>query len=187
MQIITMLKGWLLKGAEGVVAAMLAAMFLTFVLQIFSRYIMNQPFGWTLEVCLTLWLWLVFWGNAFVVRHDEHVKFDVLYHAVRPGTRRIFALLGSAAIVIGLGISLLPTLDFVDFLKIKKSTILKIPMRTVFSIYLIFIISAILAHAWRFIWIVRHGLPDEHPEVREVLKNDASQEQQESKIEGDAS
>jgi C4-dicarboxylate transporter DctQ subunit len=183
MQKIKLLKGWLLKVGEGVVAAMLAAMFLTFVLQIFSRYVMNQPFGWTLEVCLTLWLWLVFWGNAFVVRHDEHVMFDVIYHAVRPRTRRIFALLGAAAIVIGLGFSLYPTWDFIDFLKIKKSAILKIPMRTVFSIYAIFLITAIIAYAWRFIRIARHGLPEEHLELRSSI----SEEQPEDTLEGDAS
>ena len=187
MNKIKMLKRWLLRGAEGVVAAMLAAMFLTFVLQIFSRYIMNEPFGWTLEVCLTLWVWLVFWGNAFVVRHDEHVKFDVLYHAVRPGTRRIFALLGAAAIVIGLGISLYPTWDWIDFLKIKKSAILKIPMRTVFSIYAIFLISAVVVYGLRFFRIIRHGLPEDQLEMRESLRPDASDEHQKDKVEGDVS
>ena len=167
-----MLKRGLLKGAEGVVAAILAAMFLTFVLQIFSRYVMNEPFGWTLEVCLTLWVWLVFWGCAFVVRHDEHVAFDMLYRAVRPGTRRILALLGSAAIVLGLAASFYPTWDWIDFLKIKKSAILRIPMRTVFSIYAIFLITAIVGYAWRFIRIVRYGVPDEHPEDK--LEGDAS-------------
>ena len=172
MQKIKMLKKLLLKGAEGVAAAMLAAMFLTFVLQIFSRYIMNEPFGWTLEVCLTLWLWLVFWGNAFVVRHDEHVIFDMIYHAVRPGKRRIFALIGSASIVIGLAVSLYPTWDFIDFLKIKKSTILRIPMRTIFSIYAMFIISAVLTYSWRFISILRYGIPEDNPEDK--LKGEAS-------------
>ena len=156
------LKRWLLKGAEGMAAAMLAAMFLTFILQIVSRYIMNEPFGWTLEVCLTLWLWLVFWGNAFVVHHDEHVMFDILYRAVRPGMRRIFALIGSAAIVIGLAVSLYPTWDFIDFLKIKRSTVMQIPMRTVFCIYAIFLVSTIITYALRFIWIMRRGVPEEH-------------------------
>lgn len=187
MQKIKILIGWLRTAAEGVVAAMLAAMFLTFVLQIFSRYVMNQPIGWTLEVCLTLWLWLVFWGCAFVVRHDEHVAFDVLYTSVRPGTRRVFALMGAAAIVLGLGISFLPTLDFIDFLKIKKSAILKIPMRTVFSIYAMFLISAIAFYAWRFIVIVRHGLPEEHLEVGEILDKSASEDEPEETAGGDKS
>lgn len=171
MQGMKMLKKWLLRGAEGMVAAMLAAVFLTFVLQIFSRYVINNPIGWTLEVCLTLWLWLVFWGNAFVVRHREHVTFDVIYDAVSPRTRRILALIGSAAIVIGMGVSLYPTWDFIDFLRIKKSAILKIPMRTVFSIYVIFMISAIVVYAWRFVSILRHGIPEENGGPEEMGKD----------------
>lgn len=186
MQKIKILIGWLRTAAEGVVAAMLAAMFLTFVLQIFSRYIMNQPIGWTLEVCLTLWLWLVFWGCAFVVGHDEHVTFDVLYKSVRPGTRRVFALLGAAAIVLGLGISLLPTLDFIDFLKIKKSAILKIPMRTIFSIYAIFLISTIAVYAYRFISIVRRGLPEDHLEIGEIIQDGGQDKAADDKAEGGA-
>ena len=166
MQSMKKLKRGLLIGAEGMVAAMLAAIFLTFVLQIFSRYVMSNPFGWTLEVCLTLWVWLVFWGCAFVVGHDEHVTFDVVYRAVKPGTRRILALLGSAAIVIGLIASFYPTWDWINFLKIKKSAILKIPMRTVFSIYAIFIISTVAVYAWRFVKIVRHGVPEDNLESK---------------------
>lgn len=172
MQVIKKLIRWLRKGAESVLAVMLAAVFLTFVLQIFSRYILDSPFGWTLEACLTLWVWIVFWGCAFVVRHEEHVTFDVLYQAVGPRTRRVFALLGSAGIVVGLAASFYHTWDWIDFLRIKKSAILKIPMRTVFSIYAAFIISAVLVYAWRFIKILRHGLPEDVPE--DNLEGDAS-------------
>lgn len=175
MQKMKMFRKLLLKGAEGVAAAMLAAMFITFVLQIFSRYVLNEPFGWTLEVCLTLWLWLVFWGNAFVVRHDEHVIFDMIFNAVKPGTRRVLALIGSASIVIGLAVSLPPTWDFIDFLKIKKSAILQIPMRTVFSIYLIFLVSAIVVYGCRFVWVLRYGITKEKPmEIRESFTEDLS-------------
>jgi len=180
MQILNKLKSWLLKGAEGVAAAMLAAMFFTFILQIFSRYVLAEPFGWTLELCLTLWIWIVFWGNAFIVRHDEHVTFDVLYHGVGPRTRRIFALLGSAAIVVGMAVSLYPTWDYIDFLKIKKSATLRIPLRTIFSIYAIFIIAAVVTYGWRFLRIAIYGLSEEHPELRSSVS-------EEDKVEGDAS
>ncbi len=152
---------WFLKCSEGVAAAMLAAMFFTFLLQIFSRYVLAEPFGWTLELCLTLWVWIVFWGNAFVVKHEDHVAFDVLYLAVRDKTRRVFALIGAAATVIALGVSLYPTWDYIDFLKIKKGATLHIPMRTVFSIYAIFIIAVCVTYFVRFVTIVHKGVPEQ--------------------------
>ena len=152
---------WLKTGAEGVAAAMLAAMFLTFILQIFSRYVLVSPIGWTLELNLTLWVWLVFWGNAFIVRSRDHVSFDIIYLAVRPRTRRILALIISASVAIGLAISLYPTWDYIDFLKIKKSATLKIPLNQIFSIYAVFLIAVVLAHAYHFIDVVRHGAPED--------------------------
>ncbi len=139
---------------------MLAAMFLTFLLQIFSRYVLAEPLGWTLELCLVLWVWIVFFGNAFIVRERDHVTFDIFYLAAPAPVRKVLALIAAAAIVIGFGIALLPTLDWIDFYKIKKSPTLKIPLRTVYSIYGVFMIIIIARYALRFVQIVRKGPPD---------------------------
>lgn len=153
---------WLSARAENVAAALLAAMFLTFVLQIFARYVLLEPFGWTLELCLTLWIWLVFWGAAFVVREKDHVTFDLFYLMVPSKVQRVLALISAAAIVVGFAAALYPTWDYIDFLKIKKSATLKIPLRTVFSIYAVFMVAIIVAYAWRFVLVWRHGAPAEH-------------------------
>ena len=49
---------WLQKTSNFIIASMLAVLF-TF-LSNFSRYILRSPFGWTLELCLILWVWIVF-------------------------------------------------------------------------------------------------------------------------------
>ena len=141
--------------AENFAAAMLAAMFVTFLLQIGSRYILHSPIGWTLELCLILWVWIVFFGCAFIVRERDHVTFDLLYFAASPRLQRFFAILSAAAIIIGFAVALYPTWDYIDFLKIKKSPQLKIPLRTVFSIYAVFMIAVIVAHAWRLVRLLR--------------------------------
>ena len=145
----TSIKQKLRKVAEGITAAMLAALFLTFVLQIFARYVLADPFSWTVELCLTLWIWIVFWGNAFIVDHEQQVSFDMIYLAVQPRTRRIFALIGAASISLAMFVSLWPTLEFIDFMKIQKSASLRIPLRTIFSIYAIFTIAVAMAYAYR--------------------------------------
>lgn len=162
---------WLRKGAEGVTAALLAVMFFTFILQIASRYLLAEPFGWTLELCLTLWIWVVFFGCAFVVKHDDHVTFDVIYYGVRPKTRRIFALISAASIVIALGWSIYPTWDWIDFLKIKKSATLRIPMRDVYSIYAAFLVATVVAYGARFIMLARKGLPEENKDDHGGIKS----------------
>ena len=59
-----------------------AAMFLSFILQIVSRYVFNHPLGWTEEVSVLCWIWRVLWGAAFVLRERDEVRFDIIYRTV---------------------------------------------------------------------------------------------------------
>ena len=156
---------WITRGSEAVAAALLAALFVTFMLQIVSRYVMDDPYGWTLELCLTLWVWIVFFGCATIVRDRDHVTFDILYLAVPRTIRRVLALISAAAIATGLLWSLLPTWDYIDFLAIKRSATLGIPMRTVFAIYGFFLVVVALRYAWGFVQILRKGPPDAAHEI----------------------
>ena len=161
----TFLKTWFPRGAEFIAAAMLAAMFLTFLLQIFSRYVLQTPFGWTLELCLTLWVWIVFFGNAFIVKERDHVTFDIFYLAAPRKVRQVLALISAAAIVIGMVWAFLPTWDYIDWMKMRKSATLKIPLRTIFSIYALFMIAVAARYAWRFYIVWKDGPPDSDHEI----------------------
>ena len=57
-------------------------MFLAFIVQIAFRYLLNFPIGWTSELTVITWLWLVLWGAAFVVPEREEIRFDLIYGAV---------------------------------------------------------------------------------------------------------
>ena len=65
------LGAWLHARAENVLAAMLGVMFSVFILQIVFRYVLNLPIGWTHEISVIMWLWMVLFGTAFVVRDSE--------------------------------------------------------------------------------------------------------------------
>ena len=54
-------------------------MFAAFILQIVFRYLLNLPIGWTNEISVILWIWLVLLGRAFVVREEEEIRFDLFY------------------------------------------------------------------------------------------------------------
>ncbi len=151
--------------AEAIAGAMLAAIFVVFLLQIMWRYLFT-PAGWTLELIGILWVWVIFFSCAFVLRESDHVKFDILYLSQGRKVRQVFALIAAAAIVIGMIYSLNPTWDYVNWMKIRKTATVhhpltgdKIPLRDVFSIYIVFIIAVAARYAWQFVEVLRKGPP----------------------------
>ena len=149
------LLAWLRRRADNVAVALLTAMFATFIVLIVSRYVLDAPVGWSVEVCLTAWLWVVFWSAAFCLDDRDDVKFDILYQAASPRARRVLALVSAAAIVIALLASLPATYGYITFYKIKKSATLHLRLDYVFSIYGAFAIAVIVRYLWRIVRIVR--------------------------------
>ena len=156
---------------EGVAAAMMAAVFSIFILQIFVRYAVGAPwftslfgtavnasqFGWTVELILVLWLWTIFWGNAFIVQDRDHVTFDIVYNLVGTRLRTGFAIVGAALIVIALWGSIEPTYDKMRLLRIKSSATLPVKMLPIYSIYFMFLAAVGARYLWRIIDLLRHG------------------------------
>jgi C4-dicarboxylate transporter, DctQ subunit len=150
---------WLQRRAENVAAAMLAVMFAAFVVQIVFRYFFNFPIGWTSELTVILWLWLVLWGAAFVVRESEEIRFDLLSGAAGRRTRIAMGIIAGVAIVILYCASLPATWAYVTFMKVEKTAYLGIRMDWLFSIYLIFAIAVIA----RYLWLLWHLLRGKEP------------------------
>lgn len=140
--------GWLYRRGENVLAAMLVGMFAVFLLQIAFRYLLNLPIGWTNEVSTVLWIWLVLWGAAFVIREEEEIRFDLIYGAVRPGTRRVMMLVATISTVILYAASLPASVDYVTFMKVEKAAYLRIRMDWLYSIYILFVVAILIRYLW---------------------------------------
>ena len=118
---------WLARRAENVAAAMLAAMFAAFLLQIVFRYALNLPIGWTHEISVILWVWLVLWGAAFVVTEREEIRFDIIYGAVgRPGTPGHVRHHRNVRLSLSTSCPLPAVIDYVTFMKVQSTAYLKI-------------------------------------------------------------
>ena len=85
---------------ELISAALFAAMFAAFLIQIFTRYVLNDPLSWTLEVCSITYVWIVFFASATIVDQRQHIAFDLLYKSVTTRRRRILAVISCALIVV---------------------------------------------------------------------------------------
>jgi TRAP-type C4-dicarboxylate transport system permease small subunit len=150
---------WLRRRAEDIAAAMVAVMFAAFVVQIVFRYFFNFPVGWTSELSVVMWLWLVLWGAAFVVKESEEIRFDLLSGLAGRRARIVMGIVAALALVALYGASLKPSFDYVAFMKVEKSSYLKIRMDWLFSIYVVFLVAVIARYLWLLSRLVRGREP----------------------------
>jgi C4-dicarboxylate transporter, DctQ subunit len=154
------LGAWLRRRAENVAAAMLAVMFAAFIIQVVFRYFFSFPVGWAAELSVVMWLWLVLWGAAFVLRDDEEIRFDLLSASVGRRARIMMGIVSGLALVVLYGVSLPATYSYVTFMKVEKASYLKVRMDWLFSIYILFLVAILARYLWRLSYLLRGREPD---------------------------
>lgn len=135
--------------ADTIGALFFLSAFVGFIIQIFYRYVMNQPLLWTEEFTMIAFVWAVFWAAAFCVPIREHVSFDVVYDIVSERTRRLFTMFSMAVLIVAFAMLIPYTWDYLDFLMRKKSSVLRLPMSLVYGCYLLFLSGFTVQAVWR--------------------------------------
>jgi TRAP-type C4-dicarboxylate transport system permease small subunit len=152
---------WLRRRAENILAAMLAVLFAAFIIQIVFRYLFNFPIGWTSELSVIAWLWLVLWGAGFVAKESEEIRIDLLSGAVGRRAARVMGIIVGISIVILYSASLPASLKYIAFMKVEKSSYLHIRMDVLFSIFAFYVVAVVV----RYVWILWHLLRGEDPDA----------------------
>ena len=175
--------------AEFIAAMILAAIFIIFLLQIFTRYAPKiawlmpippihdwmmalEPIGWTVNLISLLWVWLIFFGCAFFVRESDHVAFDVFFQALSRSWQRYFAMATALIMVVAMLYSFGPTWDAIfgsRLMELKKIQTLrvpvtgdKIPIKWLFASYILLMIVITLRYMWRGVMLSRASLPPDY-------------------------
>ena len=130
-------------------AAMFAAMFGAFMIQIISRYVFDAPVSWSLEICSITYVWVVFWSCNLLLTERQHIVFDVLYVKLPPRIRRVVGVVNTATIGIVFLAALPTVLEYIDFLGRRKTMILRIPFDYVYACFGVFMFAVVLGAAWR--------------------------------------
>jgi len=151
---------WLRRRAENVLALLLLLMFAAFMLQIVFRYLLGWPIGWTNEISVALWIWIVLFGAAFVVRESEEIRFDLFWSGAGGRTRRIMVLIMAVALISTFALSLPAVIDYVTFMKVEKTAYLKIRFDWLYAIYVVFVVAMIVRYLWLGIRAIRGEAPE---------------------------
>ena len=128
---------------------MFLLVFAIFNYKIMARYLYHDEPAWTDEASVMLFVWIVFWANAFLVRDREQITFDLAYAPMRPAIKRVMA--GLRCLLIG-GIFLYSfpaAIDYILFLHRERTPVLEWRLDWLYACFGLFMASVILRAAWQ--------------------------------------
>jgi len=132
--------------ATWIAAIMFAVMFALFVYKIVMRYAFGDAVAWADELAVLLFMWVIFWGYAFVVPDREQIAFDLVYRALPVTPRRVAGIV-RAVLVGGLLAAALPTIcGYLLFLNRTQTAVLRWPVGWVYSCFAV-MIAAVVARS----------------------------------------
>jgi TRAP-type C4-dicarboxylate transport system permease small subunit len=143
------------QGADWTACAMFAAVFVIFNYKIFTRYFEHDEAVWADEVLVILFVWIVFWANAFLLRDKQQISFDLFYRLLPPAAKRIVAV-ARASLIGGVFAFALPgSLGYIRFLWREHTPVLNLPLDVVYSCFGVFLVAVILRAALSAVKLLR--------------------------------
>ena len=157
---------WIRRRAENIVSLLLGIMFVSFIIQIVFRYFFNFPIGWSSELSVITWLYMVLLGSAFWLKESEEIRFDLLSGALGPRARRVVGVLVACATVALFSMALPATIKYVTFMKVESSSYLKVRLDILYSVYVVFAVAVIVRYTWSA-WKALRGEREDEVDITE--------------------
>lgn len=125
-------------------AALFAALFFVFIVQVTARFVFDRPLPWTDEAAVILYVWVILWCAALVVPEREHVAFDLVWSMAGARAQRVMRIVGSLAVG-GLAAWALPaTVDFARFMAREGSPVLGLPLVWIFAPFVLLLAALVV-------------------------------------------
>lgn len=120
-------------------------LFVVFNVQVFLRYVFKAPTMWSSELSGIMFLWLVMFSTNYTTKNHRHVCFSMAYDAMGEKGKRAFRILGSMLIIVTYSLGLVPCARSI-LREQRLSTVLRLPLRSIYFPFLVFLIFTIGYH-----------------------------------------
>ena len=116
-------------------ALCLIILFLSFLIGIFSRYILKNPQSWTYELSTISFVNMVIGSWPFVQRKHGHIVFDMFYERQSDKVKRAMRITGNLLIAISAAALLPATYRYLHDMKNLTTQVIHMPRWLVFSCF----------------------------------------------------
>jgi len=125
------------------------------LLQIFSRFVMINPFSWTEELSRFAFIWFCFLGASHALRLKLHLGIDYFVLKLAPGPRRVVEALIQAVVLFFGYLMLHFGIVMMGMTTFQKSPILRWPMSTMYMVLPVTGFFFVLFSGYRLVLILR--------------------------------
>ncbi len=143
--------------AEYIAASIFFVLFLVFLAQITMRFIFNQPLPWSDELIVVLYISMVFWGTATLVKEREHVALDLVYNVLPANGKRCAAIVGALLMACLFFWALPYCYDYISYMHRERTPVAGIRFSYVFAPFLFCVLVIAVRYLVRFFQLLgRH-------------------------------
>jgi TRAP-type C4-dicarboxylate transport system permease small subunit len=154
---------------EIAVMLVFAALCIVLMLQVFARFILNDPFSWSEELARYLQVWLVLLGAAICMQRGTHISIDYITSQLPPMLERGLAILMNLVVIGYLLVIVRFSAELVEAASFQTTPAMQIPM---WAVYISIPIGGVLLLVESLVTLLRrlHGRePYERLAREEVL------------------
>lgn len=141
-------------------AIIFITMFLSMIIQVFMRYVLNRPSPLLHEITMYSFVWTVYLSSALARRYKLHIRFNIIYDLLPKKFQLVVDLVFDIFISFLFCISFVPVLKMLISYNFIESHLLKISWTYLFIVFPIFMLL-VLIHNAKFIYL----------EFMELIKN----------------
>lgn len=121
--------------SEGIPMLSFCIVFITFMMTIFTRYVVRVAIPWSYEVSILGYMYCMFFGSGIAVTRDEHVVFSLIYDKLKPGGKLFCKILYNVVLIVLICCAFIPVCKSIFTMK-QVTGILKMPYKYIFAPYL---------------------------------------------------
>lgn len=137
-----------LRLAEVISVAMFAALFLTFVAQVFWRYVLNAPLVWTLEVAGVLFVSVSLFTAATQMPLREHVSLDLIIDILPNGLRQVLITMSLLLFAVPMVLILPDTFASLEWMYRERTYAIDFNLGHLFVLMIFFVLASVARALW---------------------------------------
>ena len=111
------------------------ALFFAVILQVFYRYVLNDPLVWPFELSIYCYVFIIYIGGAMAARKQTHIAFNMLAGLMPARAQAALNALLHIFLIVIFALLIKPAIGYMDFVSGVRSSALGIPWSWVIAIF----------------------------------------------------